>query len=468
MNEAIAQSLTRNYKLTVENLQTLPFQMRIENNQVILEHGFTGRKLKQPVILDLDKVLAAKELGLIKYVIEASLSYRSSLLPYVFNNESMLRMARYFLRHCSRSLKSFCVYASLVKKYTDWLGNPPDLLIKDLKPVGNIVDPQRLQNHIGFVNDYLAELQDNYSTSGYIVNHIKATKMFYRINGAKIELVAPLVSRISYKDRSPTSDELTRVLDVADLREKVIVCLLSLGGFREGTLSKLKYCHVKDDLEVNRVPVHVHVDAEITKGKYGDYDTFLGADAAYYLRLYLQQRRQGTRYTLPEVLTDDSPLIRNENKRQIAFVSSGQISSIVQKLYVKAGIVRHRDGHYDVRTHSLRKYFKTQLIALGVQSDYVDYFMGHVLDTYHDIQSVGIEKLRSVYGAAGLSIRSKAQVSKLDHLKEMIRAFGLNPDDVLSRSALADGAVSSRGVEDQQVVLLRAQLRELILKETSS
>ena len=62
-------------------------------------------------------------------------------------------------------------------------------------------------------------------------------------------------------------------------------------------------------------------------------------------------------------------------------------------------------GRYSLCVHSLRKYFKTQLMALGVQSDYVDYMMGHTVDTYHDIQSKGIEFLRNVYASAGLSIK---------------------------------------------------------------
>jgi len=53
----------------------------------------------------------------------------------------------------------------------------------------------------------------------------------------------------------------------------------------------------------------------------------------------------------------------------------------------------------DLRAHTLRKFFKTQLLASGVQNDYVDYIMGHKVDTYHDIQSLGIERLRSVYAA---------------------------------------------------------------------
>jgi hypothetical protein len=56
--------------------------------------------------------------------------------------------------------------------------------------------------------------------------------------------------------------------------------------------------------------------------------------------------------------------------------------------------------------------------------------MGHTLDTYHDIQSIGIEKLRSVYAAAGLAIRPKTHTSKLEQPKEIVRALGLNPESL--------------------------------------
>jgi hypothetical protein len=67
---------------------------------------------------------------------------------------------------------------------------------------------------------------------------------------------------------------------------------------------------------------------------------------------------------------------------------------------VKAGLLKAPRGRmYELRLHSLRKYFKTQLSALGVQSDYVDYMMGHTVSVYNDIQSLGVEKLRNVYAA---------------------------------------------------------------------
>jgi hypothetical protein len=225
---------------------------------------------------------------------------------------------------------------------------------------------------------------------------------------------------------------------------------------------------VREDLENNRVPIHIHVEAEITKGKYHDYDTFLGAEAALYLKLYLEQRRQGSPdgRNPPEEITDDSPLIRDETRHAPRAIGPKQIRRVVHHLYVEAGLIKQSNGRmYDLRVHSIRKFFKTQLLAFGMQPDYVDYMMGHTIDTYHDIQSLGIESLRKAYHAAGLCIRKKTQLSKIDALKEIIRAYGMNPEQILTQKALADGATtyqSSKDCENEQLRVLREELKQLV------
>ena len=144
---------------------------------------------------------------------------------------------------------------------------------------------------------------------------------------------------------------------------------------------------------------------------------------------------------------------------------------LVHQLYLEAELIKQRNGRmYDLRVHSLRKYFKTQLLALGVQPDYVDYMMGHTVDTYHDIQSLGTDKLRNAYAALGLAIRRKTQVSKVEALKEIIRAWGMNPEQLLTRDALADGAVTHNSTEDfenHQLAILSNQLKQLIRQEAT-
>ncbi len=153
-------------------------------------------------------------------------------------------------------------------------------------------------------------------------------------------------------------------------------------------------------------------------------------------------------------------------------IGEKQVYQLVHKLYFKAGLLKHNNDHiYDLKVHSIRKYFKTQLMALGVQSDYVDYMMGHTVDTYHDIQSLGVEKLRNIYTSASLSIRPKTKTSKIELIKEYVRALGVNPESVLTREALSQPAttyVTTQDREDYQLKVLSQALKEALKRKLLS
>ena len=94
--------------------------------------------------------------------------------------------------------------------------------------------------------------------------------------------------------------------------------------------------------------------------------------------------------------------------------------------------------------------------------------MGHTISTYHDIRMKGIEYLRGVYISSGLSIKPKTRLNKLEALKEMIRAWGLNPDQVMSREALAQSnttVIDRAQLEQTQLTQLTAVLKQQMIKE---
>lgn len=112
--------------------------------------------------------------------------------------------------------------------------------------------------------------------------------------------------------------------------------------------------------------------------------------------------------------------------------------------------------------------FLKLLASLGVQTDYVEYMMGHAISTYHDIQMKGIEFLRRIYIASGLNLRPKTRVSKIDALKEIIRAWGLNPEEVLTREALSQPhrtVFDQSQLEQAQLTQLTMALKQQMLKE---
>lgn len=94
------------------------------------------------------------------------------------------------------------------------------------------------------------------------------------------------------------------------------------------------------DLENGVNPVHLHLEADIVKGKYGDYGTFLSREGIEYLKTYLDIRRKGTRKLPPEIIAPESPLIRNLRNHIPKPISESQVHRVVNELYKQTGMIR--------------------------------------------------------------------------------------------------------------------------------
>ena len=108
------------------------------------------------------------------------------------------------------------------------------------------------------------------------------------------------------------------------------------------------------------------------------------------------------------------------------------------------------------------------MASLNVDRDYIEYMMGHTITTYHDIKMKGIEYLRGIYMASGLSIRKKTRLNKLDALKEIIRAWGLNPEEILTRDAIKEPhrtIIDHSEIENHQLNQLTSALKQQMINE---
>jgi hypothetical protein len=449
--------------------------MEIQLPQTIrITHSPSGRRLSKPIVLQLPPPRSAGEESLRSYVIDALSWKMPVLVRFTLQSEGALKVAKHLQRHATGSPATLYQYIYGIWRFCEWLGKTPDELIAEARAEDGSPDPKALTRHAQLIDDFIGECQAERLAPGTIANHVKGVKALYQVNGLTLTLPYRLPKTVKFKDRAPTPEELSRLLDISKPREKVVLSCLALGGFRVGTLCQLQYRHVRGDLERGIIPIHVHVEAEITKGKYGDYDTFLGAEAAEYLKLYLDQRRRGNplKGIPPETITDESPLIRNIQTGEVRPLSPGRVDMIVHSLYARAGLIAETPRRrYELRAHSIRKFFRTQLAALGVPGDYVEYMMGHKVSVYHDVRMKGVEYLRNIYAASGLSIRPRTRADRLEMLKEIIRAWGEDPERILTREALAKPwrtYVSAQDREDDQVKSLAIALKETLRKELLS
>ncbi len=426
---------------------------------------------KQQIALSIPQPQSAAEKQLQQYIIDSLSAQMPALLPFAFSNQSTMELAKYLLRYRTGSKATLKLYLYDVYRFSNYLNTQPDQMIQSCKDQDGDPNPKALSKYNKLLDDYVGELQAQNLVPGGVNGLIKGVKSLFRCNGLKLELNYRLPNRAFYKPRAPSPEELQNIQNIASLRDNVIISVFALGGFREGTLTNLKYRHVKRDLENGIIPLHIHVEAEITKGKYHDYDTFLGKEAVDYLKLYLQLRRKGTRKIPPENIHDESPLIRNTRIAKPVPISTSAVYTIIHKLYQQAGLISPEQSlgrRYDICVHSIRKYFKTQLMALNVQADYIEYMMGHTISTYHDIQMKGVEFLRGIYAASGLSIKPKMRSNKIDAIKEIMRAWGLNPEEILTKEAMANPNATIIGqeqFENSQLRQLSIALKQQMLKE---
>jgi integrase len=233
-------------------------------------------------------ILPLREKKAREYIVNSFTGKMPSLIPFALQNESILKLASYLLKYTTGSKHTLYQYVFGVHRFCCWLGNSPDELVRD-----STTNKDAVNRYVLKIDDFIGDLQAEDLAPGTINNHIKGVKALFRINGIGLTLPYRVPKNIRFPDRSPTPEELARMINMADLREKVIASLLALSGVRIGTLAKLQYHHVKHDLENGIVPVHMHIEAEITKGKYHDYDTFIGSEGVEYLKAYLRARRLG-------------------------------------------------------------------------------------------------------------------------------------------------------------------------------
>jgi len=454
---------------TIGDIQGLEIIAETEESYKIqITHTMRGKLLKTPINAEMPRPLDKKEQALYTWLIQA-LSRMNTLIPFAFSNQTILNMADSFFSGQSPSKRTVFNYTYAVSRFCRWLNRTPDEWLSECWLSSGTPNNQVLYEHSKLLNDFAVELRDARLAEGYVTSYAKAIKALHERNNLPFTYLRHFSAKRKYRDRAPTPDELTRLIDMAALREKVILSWLALGGFRIGTLALLTYGDLKEDLEREIVPVHVYVPAEKTKGRYHDYDTFIGKEGADFLRAYLDVRRRGTEDIPPEEIHDGSPLIRNYNFAGVRSVTPGAVYDIIHRLYLRAGLTEKVGGRmYKVRVHSIRKFFRTQMAALGVPADYIEYMMGHSVSTYHDIQMKGVEFLRGIYVASGLSIRPKTTFRKIDALKEIIRAWGMNPEELLTKKALATPhrtVVSPQDTEQKQITELSEALRNIIRKE---
>jgi len=281
-----------------------------------------------------------------------------------------------------------------------------------------------------FVDKLNERLQDYYlSLSGYtslsrkgLVSPIISFLKFYGIN-AKIS--KEKYTCVKYGNRAITKEEIKRILEHSNLRDRTFYLMALETGLRPNTLVQLQYKHIKEDFEKDIIPMAINVPAMIVKDKVGDRISFIGEDGFKSLKEYLSPR-------LP--LKDNDYLfapLKPLRTKDTPYLKRNTFTNQFSKQVIRLGIEKQREKlkPKKISLYSLRKYFRNNI---GLDRSVREYFMGHSLgtDAFY-IDRTNIDKYRKMYADAYPKIRIYEHIptevkefkDKLETAKEEIKTL---------------------------------------------
>ncbi len=363
------------------------------------------------------------------------------LLPFVFNNNTMMAMAQHYLLQRCGSQSALYTAIGQIFTFCKWMGKQPDALIKDCN-IQLAINPLKTINALRkTMDDYIFYLKSKPLSFTTQTKAVYSIRLLYKVNNISVNFSFKIPRRAMLISRAITLEELSQILSIATLREKVIIGILAVSGLRTGTLVKIQFGHVKHDLEHGITPLHLAIEPQIAKGMDHSYSTFINAEVVELLKQYLDIRRKGSRRLPPEIIEEQSPLIKLEYQgSKIQPTTASNIGCMLRKLFFRSGILTKKPNThsfcYELGVNSLRKFFRTQMAVLGVERLYIEYMMGHKRDRYLDVKMVGVEYLRKVYDLSGISVKPPTD-NQFALLKKSIERLGYDPNEILRPEFLA-------------------------------
>lgn len=264
-------------------------------------------------------------------------------------------------------------YLKNVKRFVDWLEvETPQQAIEKLQKL-------TVDERTELIDDFIAFLLDEEMNTSTIIQLVRGgVKKWLLLNDVKMDWpkiqveVLPGDERI-VEDRMPSKEELKELLNVGNLRDRVLILVSTSSGLRIGTLASLNLGDITLDEEIPRIVVKRKPGRKVSR-RMKAYATFITPEAKKMLRQYIQHReKQG------EEITDRSPIITSVKENQLGkFLSPMYLSNHWRRLLRRSHLATKNGGPWhDIHLHTLRKYFETQCTNAGVKTTYREFWMGH-------------------------------------------------------------------------------------------
>ncbi|MGH9991681.1 MAG: hypothetical protein ACREAZ_03445, partial [Nitrososphaera sp.] len=292
---------------------------------------------------------------------------------------------------------------------------------------------------------WLGTLKDEGKATATMKTALASVAFFYSCNRVKIDskfIGRRIPNKPALPHRSPTKEEISAIVDTANLRGKALVGMFASSGVRVGALPPLKMrhrrkvkaeelehydCSCKDRSQPLRFNGYL---LNVYEGDDEQYFTFVSEEAGKWLDTYHNMRQNAG-----EVITPNSPIFREEfdvGKPEIVKNPSRctvlMVQSFLSRLAIAAGVkpIIRSEGKFQPGTHrsewknvhGYRMFFSTAATNAGVNFSFKELMLGHHLNlekSYYDSNNP-----RSVHAALAEYLKMQDAVtlfssSRLEH-----------------------------------------------------
>jgi integrase len=177
------------------------------------------------------------------------------------------------------------------------------------------------------------------------------------------------------QDRPYSTDEIEKILDICDIRSRIIILLMTSTGMRIGALPSLRLSDIKKMDEFGLYLVYVY-----SQSKKDRYYTFTTPECAKAIDDYFDFRKR-----CGEELNEKSPLLRSKVTLDNPFTAKAPkptsvraIQLIIESLLKQAGFPLGNSKQI-MRTHSFRKWYANQCSRAQIDYPTREYLIGHRL-----------------------------------------------------------------------------------------
>lgn len=302
-------------------------------------------------------------------------------------------------------------YIDSMRSYTEFIKKTPEQLIieseEDIRS-GKLMRERKIANDL---REYREFLESSGLSTMTIKSRLTAVRSFYKF----YDIYLPTLPLSATKARPrienreiPTKEDIQEVIKVCDPLEKAIILTGVASGLSANEISNIKVKEFLDGYDPETEITTLHLVRE----KVGyEFYTFLTPEASRAIKEYIKYRERETdikepkrlesrlkqkikydkkgnptgylficRNVVPEYLN-----CKNEKeKEEMRKLKSKTILKIYKDLNEKLGKSSTYVKRFLIRSHNMRKFFNSTLLANGATIFTTDFMMGHQIDSTRD------------------------------------------------------------------------------------